>query len=195
MKRRLGVSDRFFPLPVPLIVGGHGAELDIVTACWFGVVSSTPATLGVSLRRTRRSLELIRKHGEFTVNVAPSSLVTEVDYCGLVSGHDRDKFADTGLTPIPGAVLATPLIAECPYNVECRLSGEIELGEYVLLLGAVVETHCDDDKLQDDDPGKPDMDRVDPLGYCAGVREYRGLGPKVADGYVVGRDIMKRLGL
>lgn len=193
-KVRLGVSDRFFPLPVPLIVAGHGADLDVMAACWFGVVSSTPPTLGVSLRSNRRTLELVREHGEFTVNVPNVSMAAEVDHCGLVSGRDRDKFADTGFTPVPAAVLSTPIIAECPYNVECRVSGEMMLGEYVLVLGEVVETQCDEDKLQADDPRKPDMGLVDPLAYCAGVRAYHRLGEKVGDGYVVGRAILERAG-
>lgn len=146
------------------------------------------------MRANRRTLELVREHGEFTVNVAPASLAAEVDYCGLVSGRDRDKFRDTCLTPIAAAVLSTPIIAECPYNVECRVSGEVQLGEYVLVLGEIVETHCDEDKLQAADPRKPDMELVDPLAYCAGVRVYHRLGDKVGDGYVVGRSIGERAG-
>jgi len=38
------------------------------------------------------------------------------------------------------------------------------------------------------------MDALDPLIYCAGVREYRAMGPKVADAYQVGRQIKERLG-
>ena len=58
----------------------------------------------------------------FTVNVPDTSLVAAVDYCGISSGRSTDKFADAGLTLVPSALVTTPIIAECPYNLECRVT-------------------------------------------------------------------------
>jgi hypothetical protein len=52
----------------------------------------------------------------------------------------------------------------------------------------VVESHAETSLLRPDS-NLVEMDALDPLVYCAGVREYRGLGPKIADAYSIGRHI------
>lgn len=189
MKKRLGATDRLYPMPVPLVVGGvYGGDVDCLAVAWIGIASATPPTIAAALRRTRRTLELVRSTGELTVNVPSVAQATVVDYCGLVSGRHRDKFADTGLTLLPGTVVRTPIIEQCPYNMECRVTGETEIGEYVLIVAEVVETHADENVLGPTGD-KVDVDKLDPLVYLAGVREYRGLTPKVADAFSVGRSL------
>lgn len=188
MKTRLGPSDMLFPVPAALVVSGTMAKPNIITTAWIGIVSSTPPTVAISLRKTRFSLGLVRESGEFTVNIPGAGLFKEVDYCGLVSGRDTDKFEDTGLTPLESALVAPPIIDECPYNMECEVVGEHELGEWVMILGRIVETHADADKVSEQD-GKLDMSRVNPLIYYAVVREYWEPGRKLGDGFRAGRQV------
>jgi len=193
MKKRLGPVERLYPMPCVLVVGGALEHADTLAVAWLNIVSSTPPTIAMGLRRTRHTLELIRATGEFTVNVPDTALAAAVDYCGTTPGRGRDKFADCGLTLAEPVVVGTPIIAECPFNLECRVTQEVEVGEYVLVLGEVVEAHADERIVR---PGTDlvEMDALDPLIYCAGVREYRAMGPKVADAYQVGRQIKERLG-
>jgi flavin reductase (DIM6/NTAB) family NADH-FMN oxidoreductase RutF len=192
MKRQLGPVDRLYPMPCVLVVGGTMEAADTLAVAWLNIVSSTPPTIAMGLRRNRHTLELIRGTGEFTVNIPGTSLAAEVDYCGTTSGRSADKFADTGLALSPSSVVGTPIIDQCPFNLECRVTAEVEVGEYVVVLGEVVESHAEESVLR---PGTNlvDMDALDPLVYCAGVREYRGLGPKIADAYSVGRHISDAL--
>jgi flavin reductase (DIM6/NTAB) family NADH-FMN oxidoreductase RutF len=140
----------------------------------------------MGLRKTRHTLELIHASGgAFTVNVPDTKLAAQVDYCGIVSGKKADKFAATGLTLVPASVVGTPIIDECPYNIECRTTREVEVGEYVVVFGEIVECHAEERILRED-TDIAEMDALDPLIYCAGVREYRGLGPKLADAYKIG---------
>ena len=188
MKKQLGASDTFFPIPTTLVVSGNEKEANIVTIVWSGIVSSTPPTIGISLYKDRYSLELIRATGEFTVNIPSAEFVKETDYCGIVSGKKTNKFSDTGFTPIPGSVVKSPIIKECPYNMECKVVQEIELGDWVLVLGEIVETHIDEDKIRDyKGKNKIDISKVNPLTYCAGIREYWQLGDKVGKDSVLGR--------
>jgi len=186
MKQRLGAVERLFPMPCVLVVGGTMEEADTLAVAWINVVSSTPPTIAMGLRRTRRTLELIRANdGAFTVNVPDTKLAAQVDYCGIVSGKSADKFAATGLTLVPASVVAAPIIDECPYNIECRTTHEVEVGEYVVVFGEIVECHAEERILREG-TGIAEMDDLDPLIYCAGVREYRGLGPKLGDAYKIG---------
>jgi len=89
MKKQLGPSNAIFPIPAALIVSGEKDNANIITIAWIGIASSTPPTIGISIRKTRHSLKLIRNSREFSVNIPPSSFVKEVDYCGMTTGLKR----------------------------------------------------------------------------------------------------------
>lgn len=186
MKKRLGPTDRMYPMPCPLVVGGTMEQADTLAVAWIGTAGGTPPSIGMALRRTRRTLELIRENGDFTVNIGPTSRAAEVDACGLVSGHTVDKWELTGLTLEPASVVNAPLVAEFPYNLECRVTHEVEIGEYVFVIGGVVESHAEESVLEPDG-SKVDVGLLDPLLYIPGSREYRGVGPKLADAYSIGK--------
>lgn len=186
MKKRLGAVERLFPMPCVLVVGGTMDAADTLACAWINVMSSTPPTIAMGLRKTRRTLELIRSSGgTFTVNVPDTKLAAQVDYCGIVSGKKADKFAATGLTLVPASIVGTPIIDECPYNIECRTTHEVEVGEYVVVFGEIVECHAEENVLREG-TDIVEMDFLDPLVYIAGAREYRGLGPKLHDAYKIG---------
>jgi flavin reductase (DIM6/NTAB) family NADH-FMN oxidoreductase RutF len=188
MKRRLGPTERLYPMPTPLVVGQAGDRRGVMTVAWIAIAGSTPSSVVMAVRSTRHTLSLIRESGEFTVNVAPVALAEAVDYCGIVSGRNTDKFADTGLTPVPGAVVATPIVEECPLNLECRVMQEVPNGDYVLVIGEIVETQADESILGERD--SIDVDKLDPLVYVPSTREYRGLTEKVADAFKIGRGVV-----
>lgn len=188
MKKQLGANERLYPMPCPVVVGGTMERADALTVAWINVVASTPPTIAMGLRRTRHTLELIRETGDFTVNLPMASQAPIVDYFGLYSGRDHDKFAESGWTLEPATLVSAPLIAECPYHLECRVTQEVEIGEYVLVLAEIVETHAEESVL--DETGlKVDIEKLDPLVYIAGSREYRALGAKVADAFSAGKTL------
>lgn len=189
MKKRLGPLERLFPMPCALVVGGTMDEADTLAVAWLNIVSSTPPTVAMGLRESRHTLELIRRSGTFTVNIPPTALAAEVDYCGTTPGISADKFADTGLTLAPSALVAAPLIEQCPFNLECRVTEEVTVGSYVVVIGEVVETHADTSVLRDPESDVVDMAALDPLVYIAGAREYWGLGKKIGDAYAIGKTI------
>lgn len=190
MKKPLGPVERLFPMPCALIVGGTTHEADALAASWINVVSSTPPTIALGLRESRRTLELIEQTGTFTVNIPRADMAETVDYFGLASGRAEDKFAVSGLTLAPSEVIVTPLITECPYNIECRVTHTVPVGSYRVLMGEIVQAHADTAILRDGTGDLIDTDALDPLVYIAGVREYRRLGEKVADAFSVGRGLM-----
>ena len=104
----------------------------------------------------------------------------QADYFGLVSGRQTDKFAATGLTPIPAAEVKPPLIAECPINIECVVRHELRLGSHDLFVAEVVALHADEKIL--DEAGNPSAARARLITYDQ--PEYWSLGNKLdAYGY------------
>jgi flavin reductase (DIM6/NTAB) family NADH-FMN oxidoreductase RutF len=188
VKKPLGPSDRLYPMPCPLVLGGTMEHADALAVAWIAIGGANPPTIVMALRHSRRTLELIRETGEFTVNIPRARDAAVVDYFGMVSGHDHDKFAETGWTLEPASVVSAPLIAQCPYNLECRVLSETDNGSHVLVVGEVVQSHAEESIL-DATGTKVDVALLDPLIYIAGSREYRRLGEKVADAFSIGTTV------
>jgi len=76
----------------------------------------------VPVRLSRYTHELIEASTHFTVSVPrPGELTKAIAFCGSKSGRDYDKFAECGLTPVPGRASEVPVIAECPLHYECEI--------------------------------------------------------------------------
>ena len=58
-------------------------------------------------------------------------------------------------------------MAESPLNVECRWLREVELGDYRLVMGEIIEIHACESAF--DANGKADIRAFDPLVYLGGL--------------------------
>ena len=176
MKLRKNPYTALFPCPVVLVtcVDSKG-EANIITLAWVGTLCSEPPAVGLGIRPSRYSHELIENSKEFVVNIPPARLVKETDYCGVTSGKDVDKFTETKLTPEPANKIKAPLIGECPVNMECKLKDVIPLGAHDLFIGEIVQVHIDQDVL--DEKGHIDFRKADPFTYNQG--EYWTLNKKI----------------
>jgi flavin reductase (DIM6/NTAB) family NADH-FMN oxidoreductase RutF len=192
MKTRLGPTDKIIPLPVALVVSGPCERPNIITVGKIGIMASAPPVLGISIKKDRCSLSLIRKTKEFSVNVPSADYCRETDYCGIVSGREHDKVCDIGMTPLEGNCIHTPILKECPFNLECRVIQEIVLGDWVMFLARICESWVDEDKLSDQSTGKIDEKRINPLLYCGFMNEYRVLGEAVGRGFHDGNSLKKK---
>ena len=192
MKIQLGPQDILFPVPAALIVSGSLNTANIMTVAWIGIMGSSPPVIGISIKKGRYSLDLIRQTKEFSVNIPSAKHYKETDFCGIVSGRKKNKFNEINFTPLKSIKIEPPIIEECPFNMECEVIKEVELGEWVLFLGEIIETHIDDDKIIDPQKNKIDILKVNPLVYCTTVREYWNLGEKLGDGFHAGKEILKK---
>ena len=186
MKIQTKAKDILFPVPASLVVSGVGNDSNIITVAWIGIVGSNPPALGISLHKNRYSLSLIKQTQEFTVNIPRQSDFKKVDYCGLISGKTVNKFNDTGFSRINGYKVNVPIIKECPVNIECRVIQEVDLFDWTLVIGEILEANIDDDCFDDD--GKVLVGKIDPLVYIPTIREYWSIGQKLADSFKAGKD-------
>ena len=106
-----------------------------------------------------------------------------MDWCGVKSGREVDKFAACGLHAAPGSVLTDcPILEESPVNLECRVTQVLPLGSHDLFLAEVVA--CDVDESLLDESGKLCLDKAKLIVYSHG--EYLALGKKLGTfGYSV----------
>jgi flavin reductase (DIM6/NTAB) family NADH-FMN oxidoreductase RutF len=164
-------STALYPVPAVLVSCGR-QQPNIITLAWVGTLCSDPPALGIGVRPSRFSHGLIAETREFVVNVPRADQVGIVDYCGQVSGRDVDKWAACQLSPVPASEIQTPLIAECPVALECRVTQQLHLGAHDLFVGEVLAVQIDQDIL--DDRGRLDYVKAQPLAYVGGY--YWGLG-------------------
>jgi flavin reductase (DIM6/NTAB) family NADH-FMN oxidoreductase RutF len=160
------------PVPVVLVSCGHGEQANMITIAWTGILCSNPPQIGIGVRPDRHSHGLIQQTGEFVVNVPSERLLDEVEYCGFVSGRDEDKFATPGLSAVPSSAIQTPIIAECPINLECRLAHTLPLGSHDLFVGEVVAVQISEGLL--DEQERVDNGKLKPILFTGDG--YWGLG-------------------
>jgi flavin reductase (DIM6/NTAB) family NADH-FMN oxidoreductase RutF len=128
--------------------------------------------LSISVRPQRYSYEIIQTTKQFVVNVPSLRQARATDWCGMVSGRKVDKFAQTGLTPAPALKVQSPIILECPLNIECRLQQSVKLGSHTMFVAEVVAVQVTASLL--DSRGRLHLEKGGLLAFAHG--QYFALG-------------------
>ncbi len=183
-KKKIGAQPMVWPHPT-VLVGSHVEGIpDFAAVAWTGVAASNPPAVSIALQHHRYSLKGIRQNLTFSVNVPSQDLVKETDYCGLVSGADADKVKDCGFTVFYGNLDTTPLIEQCPINLECEVVHILNMGSHALVVGQVVETYVSEDCLTE---GRPDIMKIKPFAFGPG--KYHTIGEAFADAFKIGNEL------
>ena len=146
------------PVPPVLVSCGNMEKPNLITIAWAGTINSDPVRVSISVRPERYSHGLITESGEFVINLPTQKILRAVDWCGVKSGRDVDKFKEMGLTAVPGSAVSAPVLAESPVNLECRVFQTIPLGSHDLFLSDVVAVDVDEDLL--DEAGRLRLDKA-----------------------------------
>ncbi|MDD3146578.1 MAG: flavin reductase family protein [Candidatus Riflebacteria bacterium] len=164
------------PVPAVMVstIGSTGRP-NIITISWAGIVCSEPPMLSISVRPGRHSFGLLRETGEFVVNIPDRQLVRQADLCGVISGRDKDKFHETGLTQGRSETVKAPVIIECPINIECKIEREIELGSHSLFIAKITNVQVSEQLV--DKEGRLLTEKAALVGYAHG--HYYQLGKQL----------------
>ena len=178
------------PVPAVMVsVADEAHRPNIITVAWAGTICTNPPMVSISVRPSRYSYDIIEKTGEFVINLTTEKLARACDYCGVVSGRDVDKFAKTGLTPVPVEGVSVPGIAESPVSLECRVTQKTELGSHTMFVAEVVSVSVDEKWM--DETGRFHLEKADPIVYSHGT--YYGLGEAIGTfGYSVAKKKKKK---
>jgi flavin reductase (DIM6/NTAB) family NADH-FMN oxidoreductase RutF len=197
MHRIVDPAILYFGTPVVLVStlneDGSPNLAPISSAWWLG----WNCVLGFGAR-SQTPQNLLRT-GQCVLNLPSVDQVAHVDRLARTTGSDpvpphkvrmgyrhvRDKFACAQLHEAPSQLVAPPRVAECPVQLEARLTGRHELraadpaarGRLVAVEVEVVRVHLDERLLRDGTTDRVDPHRWRPLIMNFG--EYFGLGPAV----------------
>lgn len=160
-------GNMLYPVPAVMVSCQRtGEKPNIITIAWTGTVCTEPPMVYISLRKTRYSHAVIQETGEFVINLTTKQLVRAADFCGVRSGRDVDKFAETGLTPCSSMAVSCPGIAQSPVNIECRVESIQKLGSHDMFLARVVNVGVDESLL--DEKGSLQLGRCGLAAYSHG---------------------------
>ena len=171
-------GNMLYPLPAVLVsCGDYNGDGDtwhsnLITVAWCGTVCSDPAMVFISVRPSRFSHDIIKRSGEFVINLTTEAIVSQTDKAGVLSGKDVDKFQRCKLTPAKADQVSCPLVLESPVNIECRVTQMIPLGSHDMFLAKVLCVHVDEKLL--DQKGKLWLDKAGLIAYSHGT--YHALG-------------------
>ncbi|MGO9612338.1 MAG: flavin reductase family protein [Dissulfurispiraceae bacterium] len=191
MKKSLGPKTLLYPTPV-WVVGTYDKEgkPNVMTIAWGGICCSKPPCIAISLRKATYSYDNIIKRKAFTLNVPSEGHAKEVDYFGLVSGRNEDKFAATEYTPIKSDIVDAPYVKEFPLILECKVIHVLEIGLHTQFIGEILDVKADESVLSE--KGVPDIEKVRPIVFSPEVRRYHKVGDYLGDAFSIGKDIRKQ---
>ena len=145
MKQNWKPGTMIYPLPAVLVscadTEGHS---NLITVAWTGTICTDPAMCYISVRPERHSYGMIRETMEFTINLTTAEMARATDWCGVKSGRDFDKWAETGLTPVHGIKVGCPYIDESPLSIECRVKEIMPLGSHHMFIADVLNVIADE---------------------------------------------------
>jgi flavin reductase (DIM6/NTAB) family NADH-FMN oxidoreductase RutF len=131
--------------PVTLVTSFYRGDMNVMTASWLTPVSYRPVLIGLSVHQANLTHDLIKKGGEFAINVPTPELIRQVRYCGAVSGRDQSKLTATGLHEEGPQHIRPVLIEECIANLECAIVDAIAPGDHTLFVAEVVRAQAETD--------------------------------------------------
>ncbi|MGE0800101.1 MAG: flavin reductase family protein [Lautropia sp.] len=159
------------PRPVGWITTlGADGLVNLAPYSFFNAVVRTPPVVAFAANGVTRcgeqkdTIENLRRHGEFVVNVATVGLSAPMMASARELPARASEVAAAGLSLLPGRVVAVPRIAESPAHLECRLHAIQDLpgppGRNWLVIGHVVGIHIRHELFSD---GRVDLAKLQPL--------------------------------
>lgn len=150
-------------------------NVNLAPFSFFNCFGSNPPTLIFSPARSGRTGATKNTHDnvldvpECVINIAPYSILYQMNLAAHMYPKGTDEFAKSGLTPIPSVTVKPPRVAECYVQMECKVKQVIETGPGGgagnLVICEVTMIHIDEKVLDAEgsiDPAK--MDYIARLG-------------------------------
>ena len=127
------------PVPAVMVsVADEEGKANIITVAWAGTVCTNPPMVSISVRPSRYSYDIIKRTGEFVINLTNEALVYACDYCGVVSGRDVNKFdafsaCERGQNGIYYITEGTNAF------ISVKVDKTVDLGSHTMFIGEVTD--------------------------------------------------------
>lgn len=144
-----------YPVPAVMVsLRDASGKSNIITIAWTGTICSDPPMAYISVRKSRASYPMLVESGEFVINLPSEELVRALDYCGVRSLDQVDKWKEMNLHEGQASVVAAPTIEEAPVSIECKVTQVLPLGTHDMFLAEVVAVDVDDRYIDEKGSGR-----------------------------------------
>ena len=124
-KVRLGAIPLIYPIPVVLVGATVDGRANFTAVGDCAVMGISPALVTISLSATHYTTRGVDESKAFSINLPSTHLLSQADYCGIVSGKDVDK--GKLFTVFEGEYTRVPMIQECPVGLECQVQEIVQI--------------------------------------------------------------------
>lgn len=138
---------------MPQAIGLVITKADKVNVCPINwqIVSTKyekPLTVCIGLSNNSETLRTILEKKEFVFAYPDKSQLTDTLYCGTVSGKNIDKLENTNFIFDTSSKVAAPCLNNAVVNYECKLKETLEMNNYKILIGTILERHISDESFE-----------------------------------------------
>ncbi|MDD4050454.1 MAG: flavin reductase family protein [candidate division Zixibacteria bacterium] len=183
---KVNVGPNAFGYPMPMSLVGTMVEgrPNFMAAAWVSRVNPSPPMMAVAIGKSHATNTGIKQQGSFSINFPGVDLIKATDYCGLVSGKKTDK--SKVFEVYYGQLETAPLIAACPFGLECRLIDTVELPIDDLFIGEIVAAYTEEKYMTE---GSLDVRLMKPFLLTMPDNRYWAVGEVVGKAWQDGRDL------
>ncbi len=167
------------PRPIAFVstIGANGVY-NLAPFSFFIPMAAKPAIVGVGIGRKRDgskkdTLVNIEFAKDFVINVVTESLAEAMNLTAGEYPPEVDEFAVAKLTPVKAALVKSPMVAESPVKMECRLLQILEFGQHPAInnfvIGEVIQVHVKDELWVDGEIQSSKLKAIGRMGgdlYC-----------------------------
>jgi len=186
-KTKIKPGAYLFPMPVAIIGANVQEKPNFEPLAYVGIVEYKPPLISIASYETHYTNIGIKENGTFSVNTPTEEILTQVDYCGIVSGREKDK--SKVFDVFYGDLKTAPMISQSPVNLECEVLKTISLKELLgiekaheIFIGKVLNAYSDERYITKE---IPDIEKFKTFTYSLG--KYWKVGEKLAKAFDVGK--------
>lgn len=184
-KITMGAETLLYPMTMTIIGSNVNNTPNYMAVGWCTIIDQSPAMFLFSTQRTRHTVEGILENGTFSVNIPNSKLAKLTDYVGIYSGKKVNKASL--FTNFYGKLKTTPMIEECPINMECKLVKTVKFEtDHELFIGKIVETYVNEDCITNN---FPDAKKIDPLLITPKDNHYWTINDIIGKAWNIGKNL------
>ncbi len=143
------------PRPIALVsTVSRDGVYNVAPFSFFSVVAIKPTYIGFNTGwkpdgRKKDTLVNIEFARDFVINVVTEPLAEQMLQASRNYPSNVSEFKETGLTPVKADLIRSPMVAESPVNMECRLVRILEFGDAPrrasFIIGEIVRIHVKDE--------------------------------------------------
>ncbi|MGA2955125.1 MAG: flavin reductase family protein [Thermodesulfobacteriota bacterium] len=182
------------PRPIAFVstIGEKGVY-NLAPFSFFIPMSVKPAIVGIGIGRKRDgakkdTLVNIELTKDFVINLVTEALAEPMNQTAGEYPPEVDEFKIAGLTPGRADFVKSPLLAESPVNMECRLLQILEYGEFPrinnFVIGEVIQVHVKDEFWGDGEIQSSKLKAIGRMGgdlYCRTRDVFEMKRPVISD--------------